>query len=120
VSASTISGSIEVGGRDLERVELGSVSGGIELEGSLVPRARVRARSHSGSATLRLPEGTSARFEAKTFSGSIDKEFGPDGRRDSQFGPGRRLDFEAGDGDSRVSVDTFSGSVRIDRSGSAD
>ena len=64
---------------------------------------------------LSLPANTSARFDAETFSGSIDNELGPDGGRTSQYGPGRRLDFETGDGDGRVSIDTFSGSIQIDR-----
>lgn len=120
VDVSTISGSIEVRGSQFERVQLGSVSGSIELVGSLAAGARVRAKSHSGSVKLRLPADTSARFDAESFSGSIDNDFGPDGRQTSKFSPGRRLNFETGDGDARVSVDTFSGSIRIDRSESDD
>lgn len=119
VSVSTVSGSIRVEGGRLDRVELRSMSGSVDLEAALAPDARADLRSYSGSLSISLPETTSARFDVQSFSGSIESELGNDGEDDrgdlGQPGSGRRVEFEAGDGDARVTVDTFSGSVRIER-----
>ena len=45
----------------------------------------------------------------------LENDFGPNGERTSRFTPGRALDFTAGSGSARVSVETFSGNVRLQR-----
>jgi len=113
VLATTVSGSIEVEGGVLERADLRTLSGSIELEARLAPGARVLTKSYSGSIRLELPEDTSARFEIQTFSGEIRNEFVTSWGESRRAGAGQRFDFEVGGGDGRVTIDTFSGSVRI-------
>jgi hypothetical protein len=48
------------------------------------------------------------------FSGELRAELGSGYTASQRGGPGRRLNFEAGDGSARVSIETFSGSVRIE------
>ena len=119
VSATTMSSAIRVAGRALERVELRSMSGAIDFAGSLTDDARADLKSYSGSITLELPSDTSARFGVQSFSGGLRSELGDldepgRGRRGAPPGAGRRIEFDAGAGDARVSIDTFSGSVRIE------
>jgi len=121
VEATTMSGRIRVEGDDIERAELRSMAGDIEIEASLAPRARIYAKTFSGQVRLRLPEDTSARFDVETFSGGIHSEFvgriGGDARGDdwSPHGPGQRIRFVVGEGDARIAIDSFSGGVRIER-----
>jgi DUF4097 and DUF4098 domain-containing protein YvlB len=123
VSANTVSGRIQVEGEQIERAELRTMAGGIELDSSLAKGARVNARSFSGPVVLRLPEGTSARFEVQSYSGGIESDFasrldGDDdggGHRSWGPGPGRPLSFVVGDGDARISIESFSGGVKIER-----
>lgn len=116
VNASTTSGSIRVEGGTLERIDLRSLSGSIDLEVRLARNARVALKSYSGSIEVSLPRDTSARFELQSFSGELRSELGNGHSRSLRRGPGRHLDFDAGDATGRVSIETFSGSVRIEAS----
>ena len=113
VVAHAISGSIHVRGDVVERAELRSLSGSVDLEAALAPGARVNCKSYSGDISLVVPKITSAKFDVQTFSGRIRNELGPRSVSSWRGGPGQRLDFEAGDGDGSVTIDTFSGKVRI-------
>jgi hypothetical protein len=124
VQASTVSGRIRVEGDQLERAELRTMAGAIELDSSLAKGARVDAKSFSGPVTLRLPEGTSARFDVQSYSGGIQSDFvsrldgdddGGGGSRSWGHGPGRPLSFVVGDGDARISIESFSGGVKVER-----
>ena len=121
-----MSGSIRVEGEDLERVDLKTMAGSIDLEGSLAPGARIYSKTYSGDVRLRLPKDTSARFEIESFSGRIETEFvarlGGRIRQHgwSSGGLGRRIDFVVADGDARIGIDSFSGAVRIEESGERD
>jgi DUF4097 and DUF4098 domain-containing protein YvlB len=121
VEASTLNGRIRVEGDALERAELRTMAGEIELDSSLAEGARVEAKTYSGQVRLRLPDDTSARFDVQSFSGGLDSDFSSrltddeNGRSGWPHGPGRRLSFVIGDGDARVSIESFSGGVKIER-----
>jgi DUF4097 and DUF4098 domain-containing protein YvlB len=97
------------------------MAGEIELDASLAKGARVHAKTYSGQVKLRLPDDASARFDVQSFSGGIDSDFSSrfsdDGGGDWRHGPGRRLSFVVGEGDARISVESFSGGVKIERDG---
>ncbi len=113
VVASAMNGSIEVRGDVIERADLRALSGSIDFEAELAPGARINCKTISGDITLGLPTGTSAVFDVQSFSGRVRNEFGALNISSSRGGRSQRLEFEAGDGDGRVTIDTFSGSVRI-------
>jgi DUF4097 and DUF4098 domain-containing protein YvlB len=129
VQANTVSGRIRVRGEALERADLRTMAGAIELDSSLAKGARVSARSFSGPVTLRLPEGTSARFDVQSYSGGFESDFSAQLDSDDDddggprhhgwggwgHGPGRPLSFVVGDGDARISIESFSGGVKIQR-----
>ncbi len=115
VEASTVSGTVEVGAGEIERGDLESVSGTVRLECSLARGARLDISSHSGNVTVTLPASVSASFEAETFSGRIDNDFGPQAERNSKWVPSKSLEFTTGDGDAQVTLETFSGNLRIER-----
>ncbi len=109
----TMSGSVRVEGDVVERVDLRSLAGSIDLDVALAPGARVKCKSYSGSISVSLPEDTSAEFDVQSFSGRIRNELGSRSVSSWRGGPGQRLDFETGEGDGQVTIDTFSGRVRI-------
>lgn len=108
-------------GDEIERAELRTMAGEIELDSSLAKGARVEVKSYSGAVRLRLPESTSARFDVQSFSGSIDSEFAStlidagSGAGSWYHGPGQRRSFVVGDGDARVTIESFSGGVHIEK-----
>jgi len=117
VSATTVSGDVIVEGGVFQRLDAGSVSGNIEFSGELDKDGSYSFSSHSGDIVIRLPANVDAEFEVSTFSGDIDNDFGPEGKRTSKYTPGRELNFKAGAGSASVEVETFSGDVRLVKSG---
>jgi len=116
VEAEAVSGNITVkSARDLERADLEVVSGQIAFTGSLAPDVDFSASCHSGTIELTLPEATSARVVAESFSGRIDNEFGPEARRVDRYAPGKELSFTLGSGQGRIELETFSGAITLRR-----
>jgi len=113
VNAQTVSGRIELESPMLERGDIKSVSGSIEIDAALSADARVHATSTSGGITLTLQGKPEGRFEVSSFSGSIDNCFGPKPER-PQFGPpSSNLRFSEGDSNARIEITSMSGSVRL-------
>ena len=113
VEASTVSGSIDVDAGEIERGEFETVSGTVDIRCTLARGARLDASSHSGNVTIELPASVSASFEASTFSGRIENDFGAQARSESKWVPSKSLEFSNGGGSAEVTLETFSGSVRI-------
>lgn len=115
VEGSSVSGSIRVKGTAISRADLAATSGSIRLEASVLPGARIEAKSVSGDITLVLPRGTVADFEVTTFSGGIRNDFGPAATRVSQYTSERELTFSTGSGGARIVLKSFSGNVALQK-----
>ena len=113
VRAGTVGGSIDIRGGRFDNANFETVSGDIDFAGELQSSGHFDFEAHSGDVILILPADVSAEFDVSTFSGDIDNDFGPQGRRTSEYGPGRELFFSTGGGKARVSINTFSGDVRL-------
>jgi hypothetical protein len=111
LTVNTVSGNVELWPRALRNGKVRSVSGSIQFTGN--PGADLSLESHSGTIELRLPTAVSARIQASTFSGSIQNELGPPAERRSQYVPGLSLSFTAGGGAAQISLNSFSGTIRI-------
>lgn len=115
VEVETVSGEITVTGDTFRRFDGNSVSGDITFRGALGDDGNFSFNAHSGDVIVILPDDVSAEFQVSTFSGDIDNDFGPTGRRTSEYAPGRELEFSTGGGDARVRINTFSGDVELHR-----
>ncbi len=115
VEGSSVSGSIQVKGTAISRADLAATSGSIRLEASLLPGARIEAKSVSGDITLVLPPDTVANFEVTSFSGGIRNDFGPEATRVSQYTSERELTFSTGSGGARIVLKSFSGNVALQK-----
>jgi len=130
VTLETVSGRIELAGGSPDSLRAESVSGSLKLRLGSVPGSvnaesvsggihlgagaltgRIQIESMSGSVSLELPADASARLQVSSFSGSIDSQAGQVERR--RYGPGASLTHTLGGGEANVSVETFSGGVRI-------
>jgi len=96
-----------------ERLELSSVSGGINLQAELTPAARVELGSVSGTITLKVKAPVNADFDIESFSGDIENCFGQKSRDTSKYTPGSELNFTQGKGGARVEIETLSGEISI-------
>jgi hypothetical protein len=95
----------------LVEARFGVVSGDVDAQLALQPDARLQAESLSGDVTIRLPRSTSARLEISSFSGSIRSDAGK--VIEAEFGPGSSLETTLGAGAGQISLESFSGDVRV-------
>lgn len=116
VSVRSVSGAIDLTAGTVEQLRGESVSGGLRVgTGALAPGGRIRLETVSGRVGLQLPRAASARLRVSSFSGSIQSDAGEVQR--PRHGPGRSLDTRLGDGNGDVSIQSHSGSVRIELGG---
>jgi DUF4097 and DUF4098 domain-containing protein YvlB len=108
-----VSGEIEIEGGSLDSLTAETVSGSIFCRAVPTGRGRFSLESMSGSIELSVPSDVSADFEIETYSGEIKNDIGPRPSRSSEYGPGRELIFTAGAGGARVSIESFSGTVKL-------
>jgi DUF4097 and DUF4098 domain-containing protein YvlB len=115
VEAETVSGRILLDGIKSRSVRTESVNGNMTYTGSVDPSGRYTFEAHSGTIRLNLPDNVGAVFSVETFSGDIDSDFPVT----MQPGQGRnregRFEFTVGDGKARISAETFSGKIIINR-----
>lgn len=115
IEISTMNGVIEVDASEADSVALESMSGSIEFRGDLAADGDLSVEAYSSGVILVLPSTVSATFEIETQSGDIDNDFGPQPQRADGFMPGKTLEFSLGDGSGDVSVECFSGNVKLVR-----
>lgn len=113
LDASVVSGDIAIEGGVLESFDGESVSGSIFCAARPTDRGRFDMETMSGKIEMVVPQDISADFYIETYSGSIKNEIGPPPKRTDEYGPGKELRFTAGSGGARVSIESFSGSVKL-------
>jgi DUF4097 and DUF4098 domain-containing protein YvlB len=113
LDAESVSGAIRVENGSLESASFETVSGDISYAGDIVGRGSYDFESMSGGVTVLVPSGVSAQFDITTFSGSIDNDIGPEAERASKYTPEKELSFSTGSGGAGVSIESFSGSIKI-------
>lgn len=107
LTASTVSGDIRVGGDHLSQVEVSSVSGNIEFDGSLARDGfGFTFESHGGSIELRLPENLTADLDVRALKGRVENAFAP-----ASGGAA----VSVGGGGAPIKVTSFKGHVRISK-----
>ncbi|HBK46717.1 MAG TPA: hypothetical protein DDZ67_09855 [Xanthomonadaceae bacterium] len=116
IGMETVSGQINATTAAVSRLRANTVSGSINVSSSaLGAGGSIALESVSGSISLDLPRNTSARLKVNTFSGDIDSDAGEVQR--PRYGPGRSLDAQLGSGNGDVTIESHSGSVRVQRGG---
>jgi DUF4097 and DUF4098 domain-containing protein YvlB len=118
VDAHSVSGEIDIRRARSGRVRTESVSGETTYEGTIDRDGRYDFNTHSGSVRLLLPANAAATLSLQTFSGSIDSDFQMTMGPTSDQGRGRsrrRMEFTINGGGARITAETFSGSVTIER-----
>lgn len=118
VAVSSVNGAVRLRGIQSDHVEAATVTGPVEFEGPLAPEGHYRFESHTGSITLTLPVTVSARMDISTFLGDFKSQIPA-----TRIGGGD--DDEPGDFSvllgkgpaARVAIESFNGSIRINRAG---
>lgn len=108
-----VSGKIEILGGTFEEASVESVSGSISWDADIGGSGSFDMENMSGTIKLVVSSAISADFEISTFSGNISNAFGQEPTRTSKYAPGKELSFTTGSGGPRVSISSFSGSVKL-------
>lgn len=120
VDVSTVSGDVEVSTTGTARAA--TVSGDVQATFGETDGEEMDFASVSGDVTLRLAGGVGAEVSARTLSGAIDSDFdlrmpGEDDDEDNRFHVqiGSEASGTIGRGGPRLSVNTVSGNIRLQR-----
>jgi hypothetical protein len=113
VELQTVSGRIQAGGGPWQQLSLSTISGDAQLTGGLASGGKLDINSMSGDVELALPAALSSAIHANTFSGDLRSDFGTPTH--TEHGPGSSLDTVTGGGNGKITIETFSGDLRIRR-----
>ena len=117
----TTSGTVDLGMPRAGSVKVESISGDILFDGMPTDDASFQLATHSGDITLRMSDGARGVLDVSTFSGEVTSNstllltangMPRSGRRERT---GQRFEFGGG-GSTRITVATFSGDIRLQRS----
>lgn len=108
-----VSGKIMIYGGFIDEGDFESVSGDITCHASPRPGGSLDVETMSGAITVVIDAGLVASFDLTTFSGAIENQIGPEPRRTSKFTPGKELYFNTGTGGPSISLESFSGSIKL-------
>jgi hypothetical protein len=115
LSAETVNGEIKLRNVKSSRVRAGTVSGEITYVGTIEPSGSYEFNTHSGEVRLEIPSDAGATLNLQTFSGSITSRF-PIAMQPGQISRrGRQQEFTIGGGGARIIIETFSGSITLER-----
>jgi DUF4097 and DUF4098 domain-containing protein YvlB len=114
VELGTVSGTVDVSDVTCDSATARTMSGDVRFAGSLAKSGRYEFTSHSGDVQLSLGGDVGFEIEASTFSGSINSDLPLTvGGRSGQRRSDRSIRGVYGDGSALLNVTTFSGSVII-------
>ncbi len=113
VNAETVSGDVTIDEASLDRAELETVNGDIQILANLRNKGRLSIDTVNGDLDIEFTGEVSATFDVDTFNGSIRNCFGPKPTHTSKYTPGLELEFSEGGGSARVTISTLNGDVNI-------
>ena len=111
IKAETVDGEVTLSDVAATGVDATTVDGNVRLEMVLRTGGRYRLNSHDGDVTLSVPT-LDATVSVSTFSGSFESDFPV--TLNSTRG-GKRMDFTVGAGAASVDLESFDGSIRIEK-----
>jgi DUF4097 and DUF4098 domain-containing protein YvlB len=116
IMAETVNGQIALEAVDAATVDANTVNGDISYAGPIRNGGRYSLSTHNGDITLTVAEGSSANVAVSTFNGEFESEF-PVALSGTRKGKG--FNFTLGSGSAQVTLESFQGTIRLVRPGSA-
>jgi len=113
IDVENVSGKTMIHGGVIDDGDLESVSGDITCHAIPGPDGSLDIETMSGTITVTIDSSLVASFDLCTFSGSIENQIGPEPTRTSKYTPGKELYFNTGTGGPSISLESFSGSIKL-------
>ena len=114
VQVESVNGDLRLERIASDDVEASTVSGAVLYQGTLRDDGRYRFASHTGDLTVVVPDRASAAVSVSTFNGDFDSSFPVQLQK---VGRSRSFDFVLGSGRAELELESFSGSIRLQRPG---
>jgi hypothetical protein len=116
IEAESVSGHVWMNGARSKSVRAESVSGSVQYSGMIDPVGAYSFKSNSGRITLGIPPNVGATVSLETFSGNVDSDFPVTlGSGTNRQGRDSKFEFTIGNGRAHITLETFSGNIRIQR-----
>lgn len=115
VSVTTVDGRIELADVDGPTVQAGTVDGDVSFRGPVRAGGTYRLTSHDGDVTAALGGAPDAEVSISTFDGEFLSDFPV--TITQAVKAGRQFNFTLGRGGAQVFLETFDGTIRLERTG---
>ena len=119
ITAETTNGDIRMTNVKSTNVEVTTVNGDIVYDGAPAERGRYRFATHNGNVVLYVPESANVAFTVRTYNGSFQSAINLSGPPRSEVRQGRRTTYTLGTGSAEMEIESFGGSIRVRRPGTA-
>jgi hypothetical protein len=114
VQVETMSGKVTVRGAGLSELEVETIAGAVELQGTFARRGKVSIETFSSPVRLLLPAAIRADFDLQTFSGQIRSQFCAGTPLTKQrFEPFRQLRCSTGGEELEITVRTHDADITV-------
>lgn len=117
VVAETVNGGISLDRIQSNSVDVATVNGDLSYDGSIRDDGQYRLTTHNGDITMSIPENSNATIAVRTFNGEFVAAF-PVKIEDTSR-RNKRFNLTLGSGSARVNLESFGGTIRLQRPGAA-
>jgi len=117
ITAETTNGDILLSKVEAKLLDIATVNGDLQYEGSIPRGAQLKFVTHNGDITMIVPEDTNATFTVRLYNGEFQSNLPT--KAVGEVRRGRRVTYTLGSGGADVDVESFGGTVRLRRPGTA-
>ena len=111
IAAEATNGSVVMGGIESNNVEISTINGLIEYDGTVADNGRYYLGTHNGQITMSISEQANATVTVTTHNGKVDSAFNIPVRSTRDGG----IRFVVGNGSARIVLESHSGVIRLVR-----
>jgi DUF4097 and DUF4098 domain-containing protein YvlB len=115
ISAETTNGDITLTKVEARMLDVATVNGDLQYEGSIPRGGQFKFATHNGDVTMIVPEDTGATFSVRMYNGDFQSNLPT--KAVGEIRRGRRATYTLGGGGAEVDVETFGGTIRLRRPG---
>ena len=114
LTAETVNGDLVLDQVESGDVDASTVNGNVEYTGTIRDGGRYSIATHNGDITVAIPEGSNVTVSVASFSGDFESAF-PVQLTETRR---KRFTFVLGSGKARMELESFSGTIALERPGS--
>jgi DUF4097 and DUF4098 domain-containing protein YvlB len=119
ITMETTNGSITLASIESSRIEAATINGNVSYDGTLKEKGRYSFATHNGDIVLTVPDTANATFSVRTYNGEFVSSLTLKGPDSTKVKRGKRSIYVLGTGSADVELESFGGTIRLHRAGTA-